>query len=189
MARPQVPVASNARPTSKPKKKALTKPKAKSGPNWTVREALEDGQAAVRRGSGLPLRPSAEEALFRHYRPLFTKQWKDAKDWHAARAHILMLSQLVGGLACLLTLAKDFVNKRSTPVAVDAKSAVQAAEVIAFVSRLCIQGGWCPNSTPISAILAELLQELAPLGHRIPAASLSKSDAKVLDQFLGGRLG
>src|SRR5215218_9074956 len=146
-------------------------------PNWTVEEALEDGQAAVKRGSGLPLRPSAEKALFDHYRPFFEDKWKAGDDWHAARGHIMMLSQFVGALACLLTILKNFVNKRSAPTAVDATSAVQAAEAVSWVSKLCRTGGWCPTKE-MSVILEEILTQ--DLATRLHASKLSADQAAQL---------
>lgn len=155
---------------------------------WTVEEALEDGQAAVKRGSGLPLRPSAEKALFDHYRPFFEDKWKDGADWHAAREHIMMLSQFVGALACLLTIVKDFANKRSAPTAVDATSAVQAAEAVSWISKFCWFGGWCP-STPLSDILEEILTQ--DLATRFDAGKLSSDQAaqfKAISDMLKGSL-
>lgn len=157
-------------------------------PSWTVEEALEDGQAAVKRGSGLPLRPSAEKALFDHYRPFFEEKWKAGDDWHAARAHIMMLSQLVGALACLLTIAKDFANKRSAPTAVDATSAVQAAEAVSWISKLCWAGGWCPDK-PLSDIFEEILtQDLASRRFAEKLSSDQAAQLKAISDQLKGSL-
>lgn len=170
--------------------KAKTKVAAKAKPNWTVEEALEDGQAAVKRGSGLPLRPSAEKALFDHYRNYFEDQWKAGADWHGARERIMMLSQFVGALACLLTIVKNFASKRSAPVAVDAESAVQAAELVSWIAKLCWTGGWCPNNTPLSDILEEVLtQDLATLFPVGRLSSVQSAQLETISKTLKGSLG
>lgn len=163
--------------------------RASRGPlNWTVEEALEDGQAAVKRGSGLPLRPSAEKALLDHFRPYFEDKWKAGDDWHAAREHIMMLSQFIGSLACLLTIVKDFANKRSAPTAVDATSAVQAAEAVSWISKLCWLGGWCP-SKPLSDIFEEILtQDLASRRFAEKLSSDQAAQLKAISDQLKGSL-